>query len=734
MGRAVALTVARRRLTPRRGTGALLGLALAAGIVVPAGSAPPRLAEPMFPPLTGAETPHAQLVRFLNELGHRALRDRERALAGVTTREQLEVWKQRARGSFLDLIGGLPERRTPLEARTVGRRQADGFSVENVVFESLPGFPVTANLYRPPGPGPFPAILASMGHGEGKSGERQGPDLARKGFVVLAYDPLGQGERLQHYDAELRVSRAGGATDEHGQAAVRAELIGDSVARYFVWDAIRGLDYLAGRPDVDATRLGATGCSGGGTATAYLAALDARVKAAAIACYVTSWDALLDGPGPQEAEQSVAGFLAHGLDMGDFVALIAPRPLLIVSTRDDFFPLAGARAVYEEGRRHYRLYDAVDNISWSVGPGGHGTHREGREAIAEFFLRQFRGGQGDPRDEPDARLDAEDLACTETGQVSTSLHARSVADLVLERAGRILPARPEPPSDAVALERHKVRIREAVVRLAGLAPRPERPAPALSVHGSQQRDGYRLDTVSFVEDGVARWGLLAVPETAGRKPAALLADPQLRGGAAEPGSDLDALARAGRVVLALELRGTLLDAELPSRPSLLGPYAPLQRRAAVVGRSLVGQRAEDVGRGIDLLAERGDVAPGGIAGYAVGGFAVPMLHAAVLDERLGRVTLQDAPATYRGVLEHSIHKNLPEVVVPGVLREYDLDDLVLALAPRPVTLLNPGDAVGQPLTRRGVEQVLGPMRDASRRCGGSVTIASRRRGEPLRWE
>ncbi|HEX6739925.1 MAG TPA: acetylxylan esterase, partial [Vicinamibacteria bacterium] len=432
--------------------------------------------EPLFPPLPEGETPRAQLVRYLDAIGHRQLRERREAVARIATREQLEARRAQVRETVLRLMGGLPTERTPLQPRVTGRRQGAGFSVENVIYESLPGFPVTANLYRPPGPGPFPAILASMGHSDAsKAGERHGPDLARQGFVVLAYDPVGQGERLQHYDPELRASRAGGPTEEHGQAAARAELVGDSVARYFVWDAMRGLDYLASLAEVDPRRLGAVGCSGGGTITTYLAALDERVQAAAVACYVTSWDALLDGPGPQEAEQTLAGFLTEGLDMADYLALIAPRPLLVASTREDFFPLAGAGAVVDEARRYYALLGdaAGERLSWSVGPGGHGLHREGREAVAAFFQRWLRGGEGDPRDLPDARLLREDLDATPTGQVATSLRARSVADLVAKRAAAIEPTRRLPP------------------------PRPVGAVPPLVIHRSQQRAGYQVHAVSF---------------------------------------------------------------------------------------------------------------------------------------------------------------------------------------------------------------------------------------------
>jgi len=679
----------------------------------------------LFPDLPPDETPRAQLVRALNRTGRRHLDARQAAVARITTAEELEQRGRVVRTSLLRLMGGLPEDRTPLDARVTGRLSGPGFTVEKVVFQSLPGFPVTASFYRPSGPGPFPGILASVGHGEaGKAGERLGPDLARKGFAVLQYDPLGQGERLQHYDPALHASRAGGSTEEHGQEAARAELIGDSVARYFVWDAMRAIDYLGGRPDVVAERIGAAGCSGGGTVTTYLAALDPRVKAAVIGCYVTSWSALLEGPGPQEAEQTLAGFLAAGHDMGDWLALIAPRPLLVVSTTDDFFPLEGARAVYEETRAWYALHGAEERISWSVGPGGHGIRREGREAIAAFFLRWLGDPSVDAKDEPDARPDPEDLECTDTGQVATSLSARTVADLVAARAASLLgrrPAtgiRPGPPSRRP--EAGPGRLRRRAAEVAGIdlpvgAPRP------LRVHRTEEGDGYRLQVVSFaVEIGLDVWGLLAEPSGEGRKAAVLVFDPRLR---TAPGPELDQLAREGRVVLAVEPRGTLTATELPARPTPLGPYAALYRRAAALGRSLVGLRAEDVLHATAILAARPDVDPEGIAAFGFGAAAVPLLHAAVLEPRISRLALQEAPVSYRAFLDHPIHRGLPEILVPGVLRHYDLDDLVEAVAPRPVAWINPLDAVGRPLRKHARERYLGEAR-----------VLRRRPGDALLWE
>jgi dienelactone hydrolase len=702
------------------------------GLLLLAGAAAP--AEPLLPTPTARDTPRAQLERSLNELGHHQLRARQDVLASITTREALEQRRAWARKTVLELMGGLPETRTPLRARVTGRREGRGFTVENVVFESWPGFPVTANLYRPTGAaGRLPALLASMGHGEtGKAGERLGPDLARHGFAVLQYDPLGQGERLQHYDPQLRASRAGGSTDEHGQAAARAELAGESVARYFVWDAMRALDYLAARPDVDPERLGAVGCSGGGTVTTYLAALDDRVKAAAVACYTTSWSALLEGPGPQEAEQSLAGFLAKGLDMGDYVALTAPRPLLIASTAGDFFPLDGAKAVYEEGRRLYALAGAPGHIAWSSTPGPHGISAQGRVDIAAFFLRWFRPGET-ARELPDARLHPEELDCTETGQVSTSLAAKTVSDLIGERAAR-LPVRPL-PATRDEWPAYRDGVAQAAARAAAVdVPAGGRPAPLPTTVRSLVRTGYRLDVVSLPgDDGVTLWGLLAVPEGSGPRRGVLLADPRLRADAADPGGDLDELARAGRVVFALELRGALTEADPPSRPSLLGPLAALHRRAAVVGKTLVGLRAMDVRRGVDVLEAQGVE---GIDVFGRGTLAVPVLHAALLDRRIARVSVQEAPVSYRVFLGHPIHRDLPEIVVPGVLGHYDLGDLTLALAPVPVVLANPTDAVGRPMKLPEARRYLAGVLDADRRLGATnrIQVTRRGRGEPIRWE
>ena len=149
-------------------------------------------------------------------------------------------------------------------------------------------------------------------------------------------------------------------------------MVGEGLARYFIWDAKRSIDYLVSRPEVDPERLGAAGCSGGGALTTFIGALDARLKAVIPACFPNSYRLLFAGSDPH-SEMTLPQHLFLGLDTADFVELSAPTPWLIQATEQDFFTPPGAKLVYDEARRWYRLYDAEDKIAFFIGPGPHGT-------------------------------------------------------------------------------------------------------------------------------------------------------------------------------------------------------------------------------------------------------------------------------------------------------------------------------------------------------------------------
>jgi hypothetical protein len=578
-----------------------------------------------------------RLLEWMDRIAQEQLSKREAEVSKIHTIGEAEMRKSAVRGKILELIGGLPDYTGPLNARITGRIEKPRYVIEKVVFESLPRLYVTANLYRPVAAGRYPGVLFPLGHWlEGKSAaQRIASNLAVKGFVVLAYDPLGQGERLQAYDRRLSASLAGGSVEQHLMAGAQAVLAGESFARYRIWDAKRALDYLISRPEVDAQTIGCTGCSGGGTLTTYVSALDARIKVAAPACYINTFRLLFAGP-TGDSEQSIPYFLSSGLDIPDYVELFAPKPWLIASTEKDFFPLEGARRVYEEAQRWYRIYQAEDKIRWTVGPGGHGTPLEIREAIYDWMTRWLKDGRGDTREEALEMLPDFDLRASEAGQVD----GRDIYRVILER----FRARRSPGTRQQML---------AEIRKWSQPGEPD------------------------------IQGTFSVPPAKGRHPAVLLID--------APASLASHVAQSGAVALNLKPRGLPVNERASARYS--GDWL-INTRAWLIGRSLAGMRVADIIHGVDQLAARPDVNATAIGAHARNVAGVWLLMAATVDPRINRMWLDRTPHSLRVALENPLHRNLHDAIFPGFALHWDLDDLVKSIAPRKVIWSDPTDWMG----------------------------------------
>ncbi len=248
----------------------------------------------------------------IDKLAADLTRHRRDQIAAIYSRSDAIARQLAVRATMLRLLGPLPQR-TPLNPVILGETTLPGLRIQKVLFDSQPGFHVTALLYLPQATlvdHALPAILITPGHAAtGKASDFLiASAFARNGFAVFSYDLLGQGERIQYPDPRnANASLAGPPTGEHSEASLQPILLGESIAKYFLWDAMRALDYLQSRPEIDPTRLGAFGCSGGGAVTALLGADDPRLHAIATACYLTTWDTLLPTLGPQDAEQSTPG-------------------------------------------------------------------------------------------------------------------------------------------------------------------------------------------------------------------------------------------------------------------------------------------------------------------------------------------------------------------------------------------------------------------------------------------
>ncbi|HZT28606.1 MAG TPA: acetylxylan esterase [Bryobacteraceae bacterium] len=594
-----------------------------------------------------------------------------------------------------------------------------------------PRFYVTANLYVPQtGKPPYPAVLQPVGHSLAAKNrafyQNLSLGLVKSGFVVLTYDPLGQGERRIFYDPALEDSKVGSTTMEHQMVGIQSLLAGESIARYMIWDGMRGIDLLQSRPEVDARRIGVSGCSGGGTLTTYLAALDERVRVAAPSCYITDWEDQLQGTGPQDAEQQFPNQLAEGVTHADLVEAFAPKPYLICSTTEDFFPLAGARRTFEEARRIYALFGTQDSIAWFHTGGGHGTPQPTREAIYGWMKRWLQDAPPGPSPEPAFQTEYEqDLSVTPTGQVSTWLGGETASSLNIRRFSAIAEARqPLPPA----------RVVDAVRRLTHY----EASHNPLRIREREEirREGYRLEPLTY-ETGPGRLvpALLALPDAGrSRQQCIVYVDALGKDAAARRGGDLDQLGQLGYTVLALDPSG--IGETAANWSSYSTPWFGQDKAAwlaLMVGRPLVGIRMDDILRGLDLLREKNLLYGGSCAAFGKGSAAVDLLHAAILEARISRLYLEDGLVSYESIARTPIHRRIFDSVVPGVLGEYDLTDLVAALAPRPVTLLNLRSPLGNTVLlqdarkayRRAEEVYLGAQ------AAGKLTIGLRREEEPL---
>lgn len=676
------------------------------------------------------------LPRYLQRQAEALLQEREREIVLLQDPQSLARRRAYVKQAILEAIGGLPER-TPLNARVVGVIDQPGYRIEKVIFESLPGFYVTANLYLPKqGQPPYPAVLYPLGHEPGgKSYEvwqRMLATLATHGYVALTWDPVGQGERVQIWDNDLEQPKLGSSTVEHTMLGVSCLLVGDNLARYTIWDGIRALDYLLSRPEVDPKRIACTGNSGGGTQTAYLAALEDRIAVAAPSCYLTSWRWLLRTIGPQDAEQVLLPWLARKLDHGDFIFSFAPRPYLVLAAIRDFFAISGTRRTYEEARRVYQALGAKDRLAMAEVDAGHGYHQPNR-LVAYRWLNRWLRQRDEDMQEPDITIfDFDELACTPTGQVVTSLGGETVFTLNRSRAQALNPQLTWPRS-VDELTSFRQEIRRRVRQLLSIDPAAA--TPTVEGYGVIERDGYTIEKIVYwSEADIPIPSLLFLPRNQTRRQPVLWVDGRGKAAAASPNGDIEWWVRHGHPVLAVDLRGWGETRPQTSTKGnvwndYFGDYDSAMT-CLLLAKPLVGMRARDAIAGLNFLESRFAGARPIVIGRGAG--TLPALYAAALDDRAVAIVLEQMLASYRSVVEQPVHRRVLESVVPGVLRSFDVQHLLASLAPRPILVVNPVDPLGNPLPLSRAVEIYQSVSDVYRASGaaGQFQIIRRRELEP----
>lgn len=625
---------------------------------------------------------------------------RTAAIKEITTPQQFEDRRQEIYEKLHRINGPFPEK-TPLNARVVGKVERADFVIEKVIYESRPSHYVTANLYLPKrSDGPVPGVLVPCGHSaNGKAEEAYQSiciSLARHGIAALIYDPIGQGERHQVLDKNGKPAVQG--TTEHTLTGVGGLLVGTGMQNYRIWDGIRSLDYLISRPEVDGTRIGCTGNSGGGTMTSYLMAFDERITAAAPSCYLTTLERLFNTIGPQDAEQNFPGQAALGLDHADFIHLRAPKPTLMCVATQDFFDNDGAWTTFREAKQLYSLLGHSERIDMIDFNDTHGFSKPRRTAAMRFMRRWLLGKDDNPAEGELTLSSDEELQCTETGEVLRDFaDAISIFDVTRKRAELLKPQR-----DAL-WRRSKSEALNTVRRLTGFRSSQEIPRVSskglISVDAAQYGWKGTIEKLVIAREGeVALPALLFKPEMPEslRAPAVIYTSGDGKASSVSPKSECSQLAANGQIVLSVDVRGVGESRDQSrGRNGFFGSDFKTAFLSFHLNRPLLGQRVEDLQACLNYLIHRDDVDRKKVQLVGVGQCGPVALHLAALDERISQVKLIRSIQSWMDVVAEPLAVEQLGNVVPFALEYYDLPNLLQSMPPRRVFIDAPVDPTGQ---------------------------------------
>jgi cephalosporin-C deacetylase-like acetyl esterase len=611
-----------------------------------------------------------------------------------------------------ECIGGKPEE-TPLNPVITGVIEREKYRIEKVVFESQPGFYVTAHLYLPKsGVRPYPAILAALGHYPESKANRSYQtvfqNLARKGYAVLAFDPPGQGERLQYLDPS-RTRSLYGPTGEHDRFGWPALLIGSSTTQFELWDGIRALDYLLSRPEIDHDRIGCCGHSGGGTQAMFLCALEPRIKAAVV---VEGHTENLAGDNYQppgayaDAEQNLIGGLKIPLDRGDLLAAFAPRPLRIcyspIDNASTYSPhyVQGTREIFEELGGLYSVFNAKDRVTLFASTLPHDYDYFHRRATYEWFNQWLLNGQGNAEEVAFEEAPEQTLWCTTTGQVLTSLGGREAFQVNYDRLLAAQQRRGQPD---------KQRLQKDLSEILNIT--PQRGTVSTRTLSSRIWNDISVEEIEYQsEPGIRVPGWFLKPSNGSSKlPVVLMSADDGKNALFERWQFIERACGAGIAICSSDVRACgATTPRFPSTGPLFYSGGAVDLAYSLVNLSLgspiIGQQTWDLLRGVDFLSARSDVDGARIAVSGTGTSGLACIAAAALDQRICGLMVNRTLVDFASVVAAKDYDLPVSAVAFGMLRKFDLPELCASMAPRPVCLVNPVGPNGNPLALSEVNE------------------------------
>ncbi|MFC3772682.1 alpha/beta hydrolase family protein [Paenibacillus sp. GCM10012303] len=625
-----------------------------------------------------------QLRQWVYDRSEAAFKAGDRARDEIRTTQELEARRTFMREKWLESAGGLPSSDHPLSPVITGTVNRDGYRIEKIIFQSRPSTYVTSNMYIPDDlNGPSAAVLFLCGHSDnGKQYDTYQTvcqRLVAEGLIVFAIDPIGQGERLSYYDPATGKAEIRPGTSDHEYAGSQSIPLGDGLARYFIHDAIRAVDYLCTRPEIDPARIGVTGNSGGGLQTSLVMLCDPRIAAAAPGTFIMNRSSYLYSGQAQDAEQVWRGMSKLGFDHEDLLIAMAPRPVLVLAVTSDFFPIEGTRRTVARTKRFWEMYGVNHSPGIAEDRSTHAYTRPLADAAAEFFAKHLSVPGRDTRKEIRIELLGQaELDCTKSGQVRGDY---ADARAVYEENGARLDE----------LERRRAALSEETLKSEALGWLKER------VYGGRERCELnprflRLNNVESLapesylwwsQEGLFNHGVAFRDERFDGKQLPVSIGLWERGTtvASEKLSWIKETCAQGKIAFVLDVSGDGICA-----PSAISPYSIWSRFGTLhkltadlfwLDDSLVAVRAYDVIRALDMAEQLPDAAAERVELYAEGRYALYAELAAALDERIGGLHIGNGPDSVASWVRsrHYDPFDLLSTILPGMLRYFDLPDL-----------------------------------------------------------
>lgn len=645
-----------------------------------------------------------QLKQHVYKRSAEALAAGDLARDAVQTQEELERRRLAAREAFLDGIGGLPEYGGPLNAAIAGELRIEGMRIEKVVFESRPGTHVTASLYIPDGlTEPSAAVLFVCGHFENG---RLAPNyqavcqtIAAAGLIVFAVDPIGQGERATYFDPAAGKMLVPRSTSDHEQVGAQCWPLGDGLARYFLHDITRAVDYLNTRPEIDPRRIGITGNSGGGLQTTMAMLAEPRIAAAAPATFVMSRESYLYAGQAQDAEQIWPGMSAKGFDHEDLLMAMAPKPVLVLAAQYDFFPIEGTRRTVERTKRFWEMYGKPEQLVLFEDRCTHMYSNRMAGAAGAFFAEHLLGAEnagladairGGAESGLFSRLTTyfssvvplaeSELACTSGGQVRG--HYAGERGPCEENADRVREL--ERLRSEMSEEERKRRALEWLERtvLANRKPRELNPRhlPLGIV------DGLTAESwLWWSQEGIFNHAFVFRDEKSAdsKKPMVIAVWERGTRELASRMNWIKETVAAGKAVMVLDVSGEgVVTANAICPRGMYDRFGTLHKLATdlfFIGDSIAAIRTFDVLRAVDMAALTNHIAAETIEVYGEGKFNLYVKLAKALD-RDRRVAAWSTGSGMQSVAEWYEDLYYSEIdvlgtVLPGMLRYFDLPEL-----------------------------------------------------------